>query len=80
MFVKEEILKNPKRAVSAEERNFNEESGDEKRSNYGEEIDKDTRDCEEAQDFLIREGTAEDDQRLVGVAEEVRGIAREKGG
>ncbi len=48
MFVKEEILRNPKRAISTEECDFNAESGDEKRSNCGEEIDKDTRDCEEA--------------------------------
>ena len=57
--------------MSTDESDSNHESGNEKRSNSGEEYNEDAKDDEDAEGLAVGEGAAEDDERLVSRAEEV---------
>ncbi|KAM1353327.1 hypothetical protein PS1_033196 [Malus domestica] len=71
LLVKEEVLGNPKGAVSEDDCGTHEESGDEDGSNGCEEDDEDGEGGEAQEGLGVRERAAEDDEGLIGGAEEV---------
>ena len=71
LLVQEEILWDPEGAVSTDEPGPNQESGNEKRSDGGEEDNEDAEDDEDAESLAVGEGAAEDDKRLISRAEEI---------
>lgn len=72
MLVEEEIVGNSKCAVSANNGRTDHESGDENGSDAGEENDDDAEDDEDAEGLAVGESAAEEDERRIGGAEEVK--------
>lgn len=71
LLVQEEVLGNPKGAVSEDDGNADEESRDEQGSDGGEEDDEDGEGDEAPEGLGVGEGAAEDDEGLIGGPEEV---------
>lgn len=64
--------------MSTNKTNPNHNSGNDKRSNRGEENHKDTEDDKDPKGLTVGKGATEDDKRLIGRTEEVKEDPREE--
>lgn len=71
LLVQEKILRDPECSVQTHDSETDHQSGGQQRPDAGQEHDDDRQDDQNGERLAIREGTSEDGERLIGLAEEV---------